>query len=585
MKSRLLVWTFVVALLASGCGGSAPSPASRAAGQDQQSPSEGRRGGVLTVAISGNVPNMGQLGLASTSTGGWFSLAEVHSGALITSDAHSRKPVGRLVERVPSFDNGDIVLLPDGRMQVAYRLRPDVKWHDGEPFTARDLVFSLRLVTDPGLPFLQSDVTRMMESAEAPDDTTFLLTYKGPFYRADQLGLRIFWPYARHLLEPAYERYLESKNPDDVINQPYWTSGYVHLGPFRLTSFDPSGPIEFQAFDGYFLGRPRLDMIRVRVFTDVNVVYTNIQAGTVDYVPETVLPPELGFDLMDNWKASGEGAVYMTRSAMRFLSPQERPDVQTEPAMSEVPIRAALYRGFDREALSEGLQGGYAELAAWGLLWEGEPLFDATRDAFRPYAYDPQRAQTMLREQGWSPGSDGVLRNGVDGRRLHTSISSTAGRIEREVNAFADYWRRLGLDVDQMTVPASQIRNAEARALFPGWEASAQGGGDEILGRLEGPAGSAANRWTGNRGGYEDPHAQELLRQFRSSLRFDDQFRSFKAISDYVADTLPMLILFATAEPLAIRKGIKALDDRDGGDSAGRPYGTYSRNSHLWELE
>jgi ABC-type transport system substrate-binding protein len=585
MRHGILLWMLVVALLGTSCAASAPSAGSGTSSGMQRAQGEGRRGGVLTVAVSGNVHSMGQLGIASTSTGGWFALSEVHSAALITSDVHSRRPVARLLDRVPSFENGDITLLPDGRMQVAYRVRSDVKWHDGERFDARDLVFSYRLVTDPGLPFLQSDVTRMMGSAEAPDDATFLVTYSGPFYRADQIGLRLFWPYARHLLEPAFERYLENRNADEVINQPYWTSGYVNLGPFRLTAFDPSGPIELQAFDGYFLGRPKLDMIRVRIFTDMNVVYTNLQAGTVDYVPETVLPPELGFDLMDHWKGTGEGTVYMRKSAMRFLSPQERAEVQPEPAMFEVPIRAALYRGLDREALSEGLQGGRADLAGWGLLWEGEPLFESTKDSLRPFAYDPQRAQTMLRESGWVPGSDGALRNGGDGRRLRTSISSTAGRIEREVHAFADYWRRLGVDVEQIVVPASQTRNAEARALYPGWEASASGGGDEVLGRLEGPAGSPANRWTGNRGGYEDPRAQELLRQYRSSLRFEDQLRSFKALSDFVVETLPMLILFATAEPLSIRKGIRALDDLNGGDSAGRPYGTYARNSHLWELE
>ncbi|HZT07297.1 MAG TPA: ABC transporter substrate-binding protein [Chloroflexota bacterium] len=579
-------WSVLLLIMALFTACAEPAPGAPT-GQSGKVPgtTAAKRATTITVAVAGNVPNMGLVGLASTTTGGWFSIAEVHSNALITSDVHSRQPVGRLIDRVPSLDNGDISLLPDGRMRVIYHVRPGVTWHDGQPFTAQDLVFSYRFNTDAGIPTIQSDVTRMLASAEAPDDATFVLNFKGPYYRADQLGLRMFWPYPRHILEPAYERYLESTNPDDIVNLPYWTSEYIHLGPFRLTSFDSAGPIEFQAYDGYFLGRPKVDTIRVLVFSDLNTLYANIQSGTVDIVPETVLQPELGFQLMDQWASTGGGSVFVTKSAQRFLSPQERPEVQSEPSMSDFRVRAALYEGLDRVALSEGLQAGHGELAAWALLWEGEPLYDATKDAFRRYAYDPERAQATLREAGWVAGPDGALRSSADGRRMRTSITATPGRIEREANAFADYWRRLGIDVEQITVPAAQIRNAETRALYPGWEASAQGGGDEILGRLEGPAASPQNRWTGNRGGYDDPRAQELIASFRSSLRRDDQLQAMKAISDFVADTLPMLILFSTAEHLVVRKGVHALDDHDGGDSAARPYGTYSRNAHLWEGE
>jgi peptide/nickel transport system substrate-binding protein len=579
-----MTWALLLPVLLLACS---PSGAGTGTGSGEARPgaqADDRRGTVINIAVSGNVPNMGLMGLASTTTGGWFSMVEVHSNGLITSEEHSRLPVGRLIERVPTLDNQDITLLPDGRMRVVYRLRSGITWHDGEPFTAGDLVFSHRFNGDPGLPIAVSDLTRLTESAEAPDPLTFVVTFRAPSYRAGQVGLRVFWPQPRHLLEPVYERYLESGNADEVVTAPYWTSGYVHLGPFRLTAFDPSGPIQFQAYDGYFLGRPKVETIRVHIFSDLNTLYSNIEAGTIDVVPETVLQPELGFELLDKWNRTGDGKVYVKKSAQRFLSPQERPQVQTEPAMFDTTVRAALYRALDREALSEGLQAGHSELAAWELFWETEPLYEATKGVFRQYAYDPERARLGLREAGWTPGPDGILRNSGDGRRFRTSISATPGRIEREANAFADYWRRIGLEVDQITVPAAQIRNAEARAQYPGWEATAQGGGDEIIGRLEGPAGSAQNRWAGNRGGYEDPRAQELIRLYRSSLRPDDQFQAMKTISEFVAATLPMLILFSTAEHVVVRKGIRALEDHDGGDSAARAYGTYSRNAHLWRV-
>jgi hypothetical protein len=68
-------------------------------------------------------------------------------------------------------------------------------------------------------------------------------------------------------------------------------------------------------------------------------------------------------------------------------------------------------------------------------------------------------------------------------------------------------------------------------------------------------------------------------------LTFPEQFAAMKAISDFVTETLPFSIIFVTTLDVAVRKGLKALDDHQGGDGATRPYGTYSRNAHLWELQ
>jgi peptide/nickel transport system substrate-binding protein len=585
-SSSQLALLGILAVALAACAGPTPGVPTGAPGQGGAAAPEARRGGAVTIAISSTVSAIGMVGVASTSTGGWFSVADVHSNGLITSEVTTREPVGRLAERVPTLENGDITLLPDGRMQVVYRIRKGVTWQDGVPFTARDLVFAYQFNSDPGIPSIPQETYRLLDGVEAPDDATFVMTFKGSYLRANQIGLRPFWPQPQHILGPVYERYLASKNPDDVVNHPYWTSEYVHLGPFRLASFDPAGTITFQAYENYFLGRPKLDTVRVRVFTDLNTLYTNLLAGTVDLVPETVMEPELGFQLMDQWARSGDGTVHLKKSAQRFLSPQMRPEVQTEPSIiTDVRVRAALYHALDRETLSEGLQSGHRELAAFELVWPGEQFYEATRDSHRRYNFDPDRAKAILGEVGWTPGPDGMLVQSSDRRRFRTSVSGTAGRIEREVAVYADYWKRIGLDAEPRTVPGSQVRNAEYRALYPSWEASAAGGGDEILGRLEGPAASPQNRWSGNRGGYDDPRAQALIDTYRTTVSADAQFRVFQALSDFVAAELPFLLIFSTAEHIAVRKGVKAFDDHTGGDSAARPYGTYTRNAHLWELQ
>ncbi|MBM2812805.1 MAG: 4-phytase, partial [Chloroflexi bacterium] len=478
-----------VALLTSACAGtgSAPQPGPSGSAEPSNNVRDGRSGGSVTLAITANVPAMSPIGVASTTTGGWYSLAETHTAALITSDVHTRKPIGRLAERVPSIDGGDISILPDGRMRVLYPLRKGVTWHDGAPFTAQDLVFSYKWDTDSGIPNVQQDLVRQIESVEAPDDYAFVVYFSQPFYRADQVGLRMFWAYPRHILGPVYESYLASRSIDDVLNHPYFTRDYVHLGPFKLVLFDPADTIVFQAFDGYFLGRPKLDTIRMRIFADTNVLFSNLLAGSVDMFPENTLDAEQGFQLMERWEATRDGTVHLRKSAQRFLAHQVRPNVQTEPAMLDVRVRAALYQALDRDAMAEGIQHGHRELAAYELLWPGETLHDATKDAFRRYGFEPERATAMLRDLGWSPNSDGTLRSNADGRRFHTSISATGGAVaEREIAVYADYWKRIGVEAEELVIPAARVRDAEYRALYPSWEASSQAGGDDILARLEG---------------------------------------------------------------------------------------------------
>jgi peptide/nickel transport system substrate-binding protein len=583
---RDLRWLPAVALtlvLIAACGAPTNTPANRG-GSEQRGTSEARKGGAITLAISGAVPSMVQIGTASTSSGGFLSSAELHSAPLVTSEEQTRKPIGRLAERVPSLENGDVTLLPDGRMRVLYPLRKGVTWHDGAPFTAHDLVFSFNFNTDQGIPMIQESMVDLIERVEALDDHQLVISFRRPYYQPNLIGLTRLWPQPRHILGAAYERFQTTKNADEILALPFWTTEYVNLGPFRVVSFDPGDTITLQAYDGYYLGKPKLDTIHFKMISDPNALYANLRAGTVDIFLENTLPSNLGSDLMERWHSSGEGTVYLRRSTQRMLAPQVRPTVQVEPTTFDVRVRAALYHALDRESLSEGLQDGRRELAAWEILAPGEPLHEITKDSLRRYAYDPDRARALLREAGWSYSPDGAAR-WSDGRRLRAPLTATSGRTgAQELAAIASYWRQVGAEVEELPIPAAQTRNAEFRALYPGWEASAQGGGDEILGRLEGPPASAQNRWIGNRGGYEDSRVQALIDTYRSSLTLETQSRAMKAIDDFIVDELPFLVLYSTAVHLGVSSRVKALEDQAGGDSAGRNYGSYSRNGHRWEL-
>ncbi len=293
---------------------------------------------------------------------------------------------------------------------------------------------------------------------------------------------------------------------------------------------------------------------------------------------DSSLNTELGAQLKERWEAEGRGTVHPRAGATYFLSPQWRPAVQIEPANLDARVRQALYQAIDREALSELVQ------PAWSILPPGDRLYEATKDGLRRYPYDPGRSRVILQEVGWTPGPDGIMRNNSDGRRFQNTLSTVASGRLWEVAAYSDAWRRIGIDAQEQQVPAAQSRNLEYRAQFPSWEVTSAGQGDSMFSRLEGPAASAANRWSGNRGGYEDPAAQRLLSAYYASISEREQFRAMRDIADFIATDLPLLITYYNTDHIGVRAGVRALDDVSGGQHSSRPYGTYTRNAHLWDV-
>jgi ABC-type oligopeptide transport system substrate-binding subunit len=108
--------------------------------------------------------------------------------------------------------------------------------------------------------------------------------------------------------------------------------------------------------------------------------------------------------------------------------------------------------------------------------------------------------------------------------------------------------------------------------------------GDSILNFMQGPPATAQNRWSGNRAGYDDPRAQQLLRAYYASLTAGERLQSARALSDFVAADLTLMPLYYAASFGVARRGVTALDGAEGGAGAGAPYGTYTRNAHLWDM-
>ena len=147
----------------------------------------------------------------------------------------------QLAEAVPTLENGLWKLFLDGRMETTFRLRENLRWHDGQPLTMDDLLFTTTVLLDKDLPDaarLRDAAFDLIEDVSGIDARTVVVRWKAPYVNADAMfstrGFVFAVPQPRHLLESHYR-----ESHDTYFTNPYFTTQYMGAGPYRLLA--PSG--------------------------------------------------------------------------------------------------------------------------------------------------------------------------------------------------------------------------------------------------------------------------------------------------------------------------------------------------------
>jgi peptide/nickel transport system substrate-binding protein len=510
--------------------------------------------------------------------GGTFALHNIHSNSLITTDATGNYE-GRLLASVPTFDDSSIVVTPDGRMRTTWKLRPNIKWHDGAPFTAEDLVFSLRVNTHPDVPLRSSIQIQQMERIEVVDSLTATVTWKTTFYQPNYLGLREFWPFPHHLLAEAFEG-----DKQAFVNLAYWTTDFVSTGPFRLADYGMGQNLVYQRFEDYFLGRPKVNTIIVQVFGEPNSLFASLLSRTLDIAADNALPWDLYVQLREDWGRSGSGTVIQRQGNWRFLAVQFHPEWGRSPELGrDVRIRRGLYAALDRDALREAVLPGFSDLTgADSFMDRADAKAPVVGQPFARYRFDTARALQDLADAGWRRGADGRMVNAA-GEQIELAVRSAPGE-EKEIAIAAQYWRDLGMAVTEEIPPLSLLRDREFVAKFPGFEASARGSGDFMLAHFDSrQAPTSQNRFVGaNAGSYANPALDRLIDRLYSTIPEPEQALLLKEIGELMAADLPALPIYFQVKMAAAGKGVRALVDDFGG--TGGP-GFLSRGAHLWDRD
>ena len=348
VKVRLMLTGAALALLAA-CG--APSQERNPAAPDAlgaRPPAETKR---IRAAILTDPPILvDRLAPGGIGLPGVTDLEKVISpGLTVVDDRGVVRPL--LAEAAPTLENGSWRVLPGGRMETTWKIRPSARWHDGTAFTASDVLFTWTVGLDTEVPMRRHIAQGLVEQVEAPDAQTVVVRWSSPYIEADGLFGSAFFP--RHLLERSY-----TEDKAGFLLLPYWTEGFVGTGPFKLRQFERGSHLVLGAFDGYALGRPRLDEIEVRFIPDPNTVTANLLAGAVDLTLGRGISLEQAIGLQSQWR---DGKIDIAFTSWIVIFPQF---LNPSPAVvGEAPFRRALMHALDRQQMADSLQGGLVPVA------------------------------------------------------------------------------------------------------------------------------------------------------------------------------------------------------------------------------
>lgn len=491
------------------------------------------------------------------------------AGLANVDDRNQLRP--QLAEALPTIENGLWRLLPDGRMETTWRLRPSAQWHDGAPFSANDLLFTARVGQDRELPIRRARVFDLIDGFDAPDPQTLKVSWKRTFIYADTLFTRtVLPPMPEHLLGQAY-----AEEKPAFAHLPYWTQEFVGTGPFRVRDWVRGSHVTLEANERYVLGRPRVDQVEVRFIPDQNALSASLLAGAVELTLGRSLTLDPAIQVRDQWRAGTMELGFVNWFVIypQLLTPS--PGV-----IADVQLRRALLHAIDRQQMVESLQAGLATVAHTRI-HPSEPEYAEIAPLVARYDYDPRRAAQIIEGLGYTKGADGLYRDGAN-QRLSVEVRSGAGDdlTEKSMLSVADFWKRLGVDAEPFVLPPERDRDAEFRAIFPGFWMIRQPNDPSSLEDFRSSAAPLPEtRYQGrNRPRYINPEWDALIERHFTTVARAERTQVLAQIESHIADRLIMMGLYYNTEPILFGNRLLNVTARKASDS------THSWNAEHWEI-
>lgn len=449
-----------------------------------------------------------------------------------------------IAKDVPTTANGGISA--DGKTYT-FKLRDGLKYSDGKPLKAGDIVYSTKRLLDPALAAeyasfyydivgaeeyntsKEKDPTKLKALADAigvsaPDDTTVVFKLKQS--RASFLQLACLWP-IYPLREDVVKNGSTAEKPDGWTNDP---KNIIGNGPFKITEWVHQDHITLVANDQYYGPKPKLTKITLPMTTEVPANYAAYLNGERDIaVPPAALFTQIQND--PNLKSQVVKYPILGTFAAQFNN--------KKPPFDNVKVRQAFATAIDRQAFVDKIRQGVGK-PAYSWIPPGMPGYDANLG--QQYKLDPAKAKQLLADAGF-PNGQGLPKISFQ--------FANAGNNPIYAQFLQEQWKtNLGVDVTlepmEPKAYSELVNRKEFMIGWTGWLADYPDP-DDWLPELFGTG--AGN----NKTQYSNPQVDQMMKQAAGETDTTKRMQMWDQVQKTIVDEAPMAFIFHQ-ESLALVK-------------------------------
>lgn len=435
-----------------------------------------------------------------------------------------------LAQEVPTQANGGISA--DG-LTWTYRLKPNLKWQDGQPITAQDVRFTYEFILKNRNLVPWREGYEKILSVTTVDSGTVVIRFAE------------FYPYAVQL----FPFLLPSHRGVDMadVRQQNFNRLPVGSGPYVLKEWRQGDSLLFVANPLYHRGKPNLDEINYKIVPDRQIVLSQLKIGEVDLVNN------IGFDQLEQLLSVTGVNTFLTRGVV-----WEHLDFNTEdPLFSDVRVRQAISFAIDRAAIIEKdlKNAGFpAHTDIHPLSWAyGANLTFPVRNL--------PHARELLAAAGWQAGSDGVLVKA--GRRMSFFLTIPAGeRFRQQVaESLVNQLREIGVEIRLQPIDRNRffseiLPNRRFAAAVFAWVNSTEPNNSDYWHSRRIP--SPANRFTGkNYAGWKSSEVDILLESLLRGGPMDSRRDGYLRLQELLLAEVPVIPLYYRADVAAAKRSIE----------------------------
>ena len=469
----------------------------------------------------------------------------------ITADSTSHDVAGNIFNGLVKYDKnlnitGDLAEkwdISDDNKVITFHLRKNVKWHDGEPFTAKDVEFTYKFMIDEKTPTVYDGDFRRVSDFKVIDDYTVQVTYDEPYAPA-----LISWGMAvlpSHLLQGV------DITKSELIRHPIGT------GPYKFKEWKTGEHILIEANPDYFDGEPFLKQKLYRVIPDTATIFLELLNGSVDMMGLTPLQWTKQTD--NNPRFSENYTKYSyAGNAYTYIGYN-----MNNPLFADKRVRQALTFATPKQQIVDGILFGLGKPATGpykpDTIWYNPNV--------KKYPYSITKAKELLAEAGWKDtNGDGILDK--NGKKFEFTIITNQGNDIRSKIAqiVQQSWQEVGIKVniqifEWATFINEYINKRKFEAVILGWNITHDPDLFDVWHSLN----TEGNKL--NFVGFKNAEADELM--MKGLREFDPEKRKvyYHRIQEIFAEEQPYTFLYAPDSLISVHKRFRGIEPAPAGIS------------------